>query len=351
MRILLAGGAGFVGSHLALYLLQEGHQVTVLDNLITGRRANLRRLERAARPGRLAVQVDDVCRVTECPGPLDAVLHLASPASPRDYLCHPIETLAAGATGTRNLLEIARRHGARFLLASTSEVYGDPLVHPQPEHYWGNVNPVGPRSVYDEAKRYAEALTTAYGRHAGVCVRIARIFNTYGPGMRRQDGRVIPTFVDQALSNTPLTVQGDGSQTRSYCYVDDLVDGLERLLWGDAEGPVNLGNPDEHTVLETARRIIRLTGSRSTIALVALPEDDPRLRRPDITRASMECGWSPRMSFDDGLALTIDDLARRRRATHAAEEESWWGGATVAVHHNSNDGRVNGPSLDQASAT
>ncbi len=314
MRILIAGGAGFVGSHLAAKLLSEGHHVLVADNFITGRRENVRRLYGMAGSERFELLEQDVCIPFRVAPPLDAVLHLASPASPVDYLRHPLETLDAGAIATRHLLEMARRHGARFLLASTSEVYGDPEVHPQPEAYWGNVNPVGPRSVYDEAKRFAEALSSAYARSGGVIVRIARIFNTYGPAMRLDDGRVIPTFVRQALEGEPLEVQGDGSQTRSYCYVDDLVRGLLRLLASDVEGPVNLGNPEEYTVLQTAHTVIRLTGSRSSVRHLPLPADDPRRRRPDIERATTRLGWAPRVRFEDGLARTIEEIRERVEA-------------------------------------
>jgi dTDP-glucose 4,6-dehydratase len=318
MRVLVAGGAGFVGFHLVRRLLDRGHGVFIVDSLITGRRSNLVELARVAPPGRLDVLEADICTMTLPEPRFDAVLHLASPASPVDYQRHPLETLEAGSTGTRRLLELARRDGARFLLASTSEVYGDPQVHPQPESYWGRVNPVGPRSCYDEAKRYAEALTSAHARHLGVLVRIVRIFNTYGPRMRLDDGRVIPTFIRQALCGEPLTVFGDGSQTRSYCYVDDLVEGLEALLWSDVEGPVNLGNDEEHAVLATARRIVELTGNRSPIVLHPLPADDPRIRRPDLTRARTELGWEPRVRFEDGLGRTIEDLARRIRREGAA---------------------------------
>jgi dTDP-glucose 4,6-dehydratase len=311
MRVLIAGGAGFIGSHLTGRLLGAGHRVTVLDNFITAHRESLAAVERATLGRALVVRTGDICRPPSLEGRFDAVLHLASPASPRDYLDHPLETLEAGSTGTRNLLELARRHGARFLLASTSEVYGDPEVHPQPESYWGRVNPIGPRSVYDEAKRFSESLASAYARRGLVVVRIARIFNTYGPGMRIHDGRVIPSLVSQAIQGLPLTIHGDGSQTRSYCYVDDLVRGLEALLWSEVEGPVNLGNPEEYTVLETAERIRETTGSKSPIIRHPLPEDDPRQRRPDITRARERLGWSPEISFADGLRRTVQDLSRR----------------------------------------
>ncbi|HET7250251.1 MAG TPA: UDP-glucuronic acid decarboxylase family protein [Gemmatimonadales bacterium] len=314
MRILVAGGAGFVGSHLCARLLEHGHDVVVVDNFLTGRWRNLEPMRRGPHRAHLEVQLQDVCEPVRVRPPVAAVLHLASPASPVDYLRHPLETLDAGAAGTRNLLALAHRDGARFLLASTSEVYGDPEVHPQPESYWGHVNPVGPRSVYDEAKRYAEAMASAWARHAGVRVRIARIFNTYGPGMRLDDGRVIPSFASQALRGDPLTVHGDGSQTRSYCYVSDLVDGLLRLLWSDVEGPVNLGNPEELTVRETAERIRDAVGSASPIQFHPLPEDDPRLRRPDVTRATTLLGWHPQVPFAEGIARTAADIAGRLAA-------------------------------------
>jgi len=254
----------------------------------------------------------DVCEPLAIEEPLDGIFHLASPASPKDYLEHPIETLDVGSIGTRRMLELARRHGARFLLSSTSECYGDPLVHPQPESYWGNVNPVGPRSCYDEAKRFAEALTTAYRRVYGLRTSIARIFNTYGPRMKLDDGRVVPTFLDQALRGVPLTVYGDGSQTRSFCYVSDLVDGLCRLLLSDEPGPVNLGNPEELPVLEFARLILELTGSPSPIEFHPLPEDDPKRRQPDITKARQVLGWEPRVSLREGLQRTIAWLRTSR---------------------------------------
>jgi dTDP-glucose 4,6-dehydratase len=305
MRILLAGGSGFIGSHLTDHFLSAGHDVLVVDNFLTGRRSNLEHLVDREHLGRLRVVQADIIRLDHLDGAFDAVVHLASPASPCDYLRFPIETMRAGAEGTRHLLDIARRHNARFLLASTSEVYGDPEIHPQPERYWGNVNPVGPRSVYDEAKRYAEALTSAYGRTYGMPVRIARIFNTYGPRMRIDDGRVVPTFIVQALRSEPLTIQGDGRQTRSYCYVSDLVRGLEALLCSEVEGPTNLGNPEEHTVTETAERIIQLTGSSSHIRFVPAAEDDPRRRKPDISRATGALHWIPMVPLDQGLLATI----------------------------------------------
>ncbi len=302
MRFVVTGAAGFIGSHLCDRLLAEGHEVLGVDNLLTGSRENIAHLE--GHP-RFRFMLHDVCEPLEVAGPVHGVLHLASPASPKDYLRHPIQTLDVGSIGTRRMLELARGHGARFLLSSTSECYGDPLVHPQTETYWGNVNPVGPRSCYDEAKRFAEALTMAYRRVYGLRTSIARIFNTYGPRMKLDDGRVVPTFLDQALRGVPLTVYGDGSQTRSFCYVSDMVEGLWRLLWSDEPGPVNLGNPVELTVLEFAQRIIELTGSSSRIEFRPLPEDDPRRRRPDISKARRVLGWEPRVSLEEGLRETI----------------------------------------------
>jgi dTDP-glucose 4,6-dehydratase len=302
MRVLITGAAGFLGSHLADRFLAEGHAVVGLDNFITGRASNLAHLD-----GRsdFSFVRHDISTPIELDGPLDGVLHLASPASPPDYLAHPIETLRVGAHGTTNALEVARVHGARFFLASTSEVYGDPLVHPQREEYWGNVNPVGPRSCYDEAKRFAEAMTMAYHRTHGVDTRIVRIFNTYGPRMRPDDGRVVSNFVVQALRNEPLTVYGDGSQTRSFCYVSDEVDGIYRLFMrGDAQ-PTNVGNPHEYTVRELAELVIEITGATSPIVELDLPVDDPKLRRPDITRARTTLGWEPRVPVREGLAHTI----------------------------------------------
>jgi dTDP-glucose 4,6-dehydratase len=311
MRIVVAGGAGFIGSHLTRRFLGQGHEVVILDNFVTGRWANTRILQDGPWADRVRLVHANICRLPDIDGHVDAVLNLASPASPVDYLRQPIETLETGSLGTRNLLDLAREHGARFLLASTSEVYGDPLVHPQPETYWGNVNPIGPRSVYDEAKRFAEALASAFARKEGLTVRIARIFNTYGPGMRLDDGRVIPTFVGQALRGWPITVHGDGLQTRSYCYVDDLVEGLDRLLWSDVEGPVNIGNDEELTILETAQKVVALTGAGSVIIHRPMPVDDPRKRRPDLTRAVRHLGWRPRVPFEAGLQLTVADLSER----------------------------------------
>ena len=302
VRLILAGIAGFIGSHLADRLLAEGHSVTGLDNFLTGSPRNIAHLENHPR---FEFFRHDICEPFEFQGTVDGVLNLASPASPRDYLEHPIETLAVGSAGTRNMLELARHHNARFLLSSTSECYGDPLEHPQSETYWGNVNPVGPRSCYDESKRFAEALTMAYHRTYGLRSAIARIFNTYGPRMKLDDGRVVPAFLGRALRGEAIHVFGDGSQTRSFCYVSDMVDGLYRLLLSDERYPVNLGNPSEMTILEFARRIRALTGSASPIAFQPLPEDDPKRRRPDIAKARRVLGWEPQVPLDDGLAETI----------------------------------------------
>jgi dTDP-glucose 4,6-dehydratase len=299
---LVSGAAGFIGSHLCDRLLADGHHVTGLDNLITGSRRNLVHLDGNSHFHFLE---RDVTQPIGLPGPFDQVWHLASLASPKEYLAHPIETLEVGSTGTRNMLEIARRDGARFLLSSTSECYGDPLEHPQVETYWGHVNPVGIRSCYDESKRYAEALTMAYHRYHGTRSNIARIFNTYGPRMALKDGRVVPAFLDQALRGEPLTVYGDGLQTRSFCYVADLVEGLVRLGSSEEHEPVNLGNPVELTILEFADRIRRLMGSNLEIVFRPLPEDDPRKRRPDISKAKRILGWEPKVSLEDGLRQTI----------------------------------------------
>lgn len=301
-RVLVDGGAGFLGSHLCERLLAQGCEVLCLDNLITGRRENLQPL--LANPWFRFLQHDITTPIT-VEGPLDAVWHMASPASPVDYGRYPIQTLKVGALGTHNILGLCKAKGAAFLLASTSEVYGDPQVNPQPETYWGNVNPIGPRGVYDEAKRFAEALTMAYRRVHGVKTHIARIFNTYGPRMRLEDGRAVPTFVGQALRGEDLTVYGDGSQTRSFCYVDDLLDGLGRLMRSDVPDPVNVGNPDEHTILDIAQQIIRATGSKSRIVLRPLPQDDPKTRRPDIRRARTLLGWEPTVDLAEGLRRTI----------------------------------------------
>ncbi len=301
-RAVVTGGAGFVGSHLCERLVTEGWSVVVVDSFITGSRSNLGAIEAS---DQLVVIEGDVSEGVGVDGSIDAVLHLASPASPADYLRFPLETLAAGAEGTRNALELARREGARFLLASTSEVYGDPHVHPQTEGYWGNVNPIGPRSVYDEAKRYAEALTMAYQRTLDLEVRVARIFNTYGPRMKRHDGRAVPTFIDQALRGEPMTIHGDGMQTRSLCYVTDLVDGLFRLLASNSAGPVNLGNPEEVTIRSLAERVREIVGSDSPILEEARSEDDPMRRRPDIAKAARDLNWSPTIALGQGLERTV----------------------------------------------
>lgn len=303
MHIVLAGGAGFLGSHLAERLLARGDRVTCLDDLSTGRLENIERL--AAHPAFDFLQTDVTAGLPALEG-VDAVAHLASAASPPDYHRLPLETLAVGSRGTEALLELADRHGARFVLASTSEVYGDPSVHPQREDYWGNVNPVGRRSVYDEAKRFAEATTMAYGRSRGTDVGVVRIFNTYGPGMRAADGRVVTSFIAQALNGDAITIYGDGSQTRSFCFVDDLVSGLVAMIDSDATGPINLGNPVERTVLELAELVVRLTGSASGIRRFPLPDDDPTRRRPDIARAQEQLGWEPVVGLEEGLARTID---------------------------------------------
>jgi dTDP-glucose 4,6-dehydratase len=302
-RAVVTGGAGFVGSHLCDRLLSEGWRVVCVDSLITGDDLNL---TQAHRDDGFESVVADVTEAISVKGPIDAVLHLASPASPIDYANHPIETLRVGAVGTECALQLALTNDAVFLLTSTSEVYGDPMVHPQVESYWGNVNPIGPRSCYDEAKRYAEALTMAYYRVHGVQVRIARIFNTYGPRMRSDDGRAVPTFIRQGLRGEPLTVHGDGSQTRSLCYVDDLIEGLWCLLSSDQVGPVNLGNPDEVTVLGLAERIRSLAGSSSGIVFTGRPADDPSVRCPDISVARRELGWLPGVPLNTGLDRTIE---------------------------------------------
>ncbi len=303
MRILVSGGAGFVPSHLCDRLLDQGHEVVAVDNFVTGHRRNLEVL--SSRPGFSFVQADVTVPV-ELPGRFDRVYHMASPASPIDYVELPFATLYAGSDATRHLLDRSRKDGARFLLASTSEVYGDPAVHPQTEDYWGNVNPIGVRSVYDEAKRFAEALTMAYRRYHGVQTRIVRIFNTYGPRMRPNDGRVMPAFCSQALRGEPLTVFGDGSQTRSYSYVSDLVAGINGLMESDLAEPCNVGNPHEMTMLELAEHINRFTGNRAGIVHKPLPSDDPTRRRPDISRARAAFGWEPQVPFDVGVSRTVE---------------------------------------------
>jgi dTDP-glucose 4,6-dehydratase len=303
LRFIISGAAGFIGSHFCDRLIGEGHSVLALDNFVTGAARNLEHLHGSRS---FAFREWDVSRPLEVDGPVDGVLHLASLASPKDYLEHPIETLDVGSAGTRNMLEIARRHQGRFLLTSTSECYGDPAVHPQVETYWGNVNPVGPRSCYDESKRYAEALTMAYHRVHKLRTNIARIFNTYGPRMQLNDGRVVPAFIDQCLRGEPLTVFGDGSQTRSFCYVNDLVDGLYRLAFSDERYPVNLGNPVEMTILEFAGRIRRIIGATAPLKFEALPEDDPKQRQPDIAKAKRILGWEPKVGLEAGLRQTIE---------------------------------------------
>jgi len=302
MRIVVTGAAGFIGSHLCETLLDRGHRIVGLDNLLTGDLANIAHLRR----GDLTFIQHDVTRYITLDGPVDFVLHWASPASPIDYLELPIQTMKVGSLGTHNALGLALAKKAGFMLASTSEVYGDPLEHPQKETYWGNVNPIGPRGVYDEAKRFAEALTLAYHRYHGMNTKIVRIFNTYGPRMRLRDGRAVPAFMSQALRNEDVTVFGDGTQTRSFCYVSDLVDGILRLMDADTNDPVNIGNPHEVTIEEIARTIIRLVGSKSQIVYRPLPVDDPKQRRPDITRARTLLGWEPKVGLEEGLLKTVE---------------------------------------------
>jgi dTDP-glucose 4,6-dehydratase len=302
VRVLITGAAGFLGSHLTDRFLADGHSVVGLDNFITGHRDNLAHL---ANEPRFSFMEHNISTFTEVPGDLDGVLHFASPASPIDYLELPIQTLKVGSLGTHKALGLAKAKGARFLLASTSEVYGDPQVHPQPESYWGHVNPVGPRGVYDEAKRFAEAMTMAYHRYHKVDTRIVRIFNTYGPRMRAQDGRVVSNFVVQALKGEPLTLYGDGSQTRSFCYVSDLIEGIYRLFKSDRSEPTNIGNPDEFTVRQLAELVLRLTGSRSPLVTRPLPTDDPKVRRPDIAVARQVLKWEPGIALEEGLERAI----------------------------------------------
>jgi dTDP-glucose 4,6-dehydratase len=303
VRVLITGAAGFLGSHLTDRFLADGHEVVGMDNFITGSPDNIAHL--AGNPKYRFIQ-HDVTNFIYVDGALDGVLHFASPASPIDYLELPIQTLKVGSLGTHKALGLAKAKGARFFLASTSEVYGDPQVHPQPESYWGHVNPVGPRGVYDEAKRFAEAMTMAYQRYHHLDTRIVRIFNTYGPRMRARDGRVVSNFIVQALKGEPITVYGDGRQTRSFCYVSDLIEGIYRLYQSGRTEPTNVGNPDEFTVRQLADRVLALTGSRSTIIEKPLPEDDPKVRRPDITIARAELTWEPKVKLDEGLQRTID---------------------------------------------
>ncbi|MEM7050429.1 MAG: UDP-glucuronic acid decarboxylase family protein [Acidobacteriota bacterium] len=311
---LVTGGAGFLGSHLCERLLAEGHRVVCVDNLLTGRLANL---EGARQSDDFRFIEHDISKPLFIDEDIDYVLHFASPASPIDYLELPIQTLKVGSLGTHNSLGLAKAKAARFLLASTSEVYGDPLIHPQPETYWGNVNPVGPRGVYDEAKRFAEAMAMAYHRVHGLEVRIVRIFNTYGPRMRLRDGRVVPAFMQQALTGEPLTVFGDGSQTRSFCFVDDLVEGIFRLLMSRCSEPVNIGNPQEMTIREFAEKIIEITDSSSTLTFEDLPTDDPKVRQPDIRKARRELDWEPRITLDEGLRRSLDYFRRELAARGA----------------------------------
>jgi len=308
MRVLVTGGAGFIGSHLCDRFLQEGHEVICLDNLITGSTDNIAHL--AGHP-RFSFVKHDVTHYIFVEGKIDAILHFASPASPVDYLQFPIQTLKVGSLGTHKALGLAKEKKAKFLLASTSEVYGNPLVHPQREDYWGNVNPIGPRGVYDEAKRFAEAMAMAYHRYHGVDTRIARIFNTYGPRMRLNDGRVVPNFIHQALRGEDLTIYGDGFQTRSFCYIEDLVEGIVRLLFSREIEPINLGNPGEYSILDFAQVILQATGSLSRIVYRPLPTDDPRVRKPDISRARTVLGWNPKVELKEGIGKTIPYFQRK----------------------------------------
>jgi dTDP-glucose 4,6-dehydratase len=303
MRVVITGAAGFIGSHLCDYFIKKKHYVVAIDNLITG---NIKNIEHLFGNERFLFIKHDVTNYIHIPGKVDAVLHFASPASPVDYLKYPIQTLKVGALGTHKALGLAKEKKAIFMLASTSEVYGDPQVSPQPEPYWGNVNPIGPRGVYDEAKRFAEALTMAYHRYHKLPVRIVRIFNTYGPRMRLNDGRVVPNFIYQALKNKPITVYGDGTQTRSFCYISDLVEGIYKLLFKNIPEPVNLGNPQEMRIIDFAYLIKKLTNSKSKIVFKPLPQDDPKQRRPDITKAKKLLNWEPKVSLEEGLKLTIE---------------------------------------------
>lgn len=305
---VVTGGAGFLGSHLCDRLLAEGHEVVAIDSLLTGSLENIAHLSDNSS---FRFVQHDVTKFIELDGDIDNVYHLASPASPIDYLELPIQTLKVGSLGTHNALGLAKAKNARFLLASTSEVYGDPLIHPQKENYWGNVNPIGPRGVYDEAKRFAEAITFAYHRTHGVDTKIVRIFNTYGPRMRLNDGRVVPAFIGQALAGEPLTVFGDGSQTRSFCYVSDLIDGIFRLSQSDSQGPVNIGNPREMSILEFGEKILELIDTGSEIEFRPLPVDDPKVRQPDISLAKELLGWSPQVAFEDGIRETIEFFRKK----------------------------------------
>jgi len=315
VRTLITGGAGFIGSHLCDALLAAGQQVVCVDNFITGNARNIAHLEGDSR---FQLIHHDVNLPFDC-GPVDYILHFASPASPADYMEHGIETLKVGSLGSFHTLELARKYGARYLLASTSECYGDPLQHPQKESYWGHVNPIGPRSVYDESKRFAEAVTMAYRRYHGVDTRILRIFNTYGPRLQLNDGRVISNFMKQALRGEPLTVYGDGNQTRSFCYVSDEVEGILRLAWSEIHDPVNIGNPQEFTILECAHLVLKVTGSESAIVHMPLPVDDPKQRRPDITKARRQLGWEPLVDLEFGLRLSLSYFLEAVRL-EAAEE-------------------------------
>jgi len=303
MKILVTGGAGFIGSHLCDRLIKEGNSIVCMDNLITGKKENIGHLLDS--PSFEFIE-HDVTKYIDIKGDIDYVLHFASPASPVDYLKYPIKTLKVGSLGTHNALGVAKEHKAKFMIASTSEVYGDPLVNPQPETYWGNVNPIGPRGVYDEAKRFAEAITLAYHKAHKVDTKIIRIFNTFGPRMRDHDGRAIPNFIDQALKGEPLTVYGEGLQTRSFCYVTDLIEGIYRVMLSALNEPVNLGNPNEMSILDLAKKIIEFTGTKSKIEHSPLPVDDPKVRRPDISKAKAELDWQPSVSLQDGLKKTID---------------------------------------------
>jgi len=315
LRAIVTGGSGFLGSHLCEYLLDHSWDVLCMDNLCTGAGANVAHLQKNPR---FQLVQQDVSQAIDVSGPVDAVLHFASPASPDDYLKLPIETMMVGSAGTRNALELALAKKAKFLMASTSETYGDPEVSPQPETYWGHVNPIGPRGVYDEAKRFSEAMTMAYHRKHGLDTRIVRIFNTYGPRMRLNDGRALPNFLYQALTDQPLTVYGDGTQTRSFCYVSDLIEGIYRLLESSEHEPVNIGNPQEITIKEFADRILALTGSKAPLEFRPLPQDDPKQRCPDITKARRILKWEPRVNLDEGLRLTLEYFKKRVAETRSS---------------------------------